>query len=313
MGNETIVKKNNMLIDDIVDFCNKKYITFGDKCGNDTCSHPSNECSGSCYNCLYEIHYFNGNSCKKSLYDCPKMLYHYVCQYSLRYASEILYAFKDEAAFLSSFENINMMSIGCGNCPDLMAMEMFLYDYGIKVPVSYKGYDINPLWLPVHNRVQKYCDDNEINSKFKREDAINYFSKFYSKNTNVIVVSYLLSYLYNTPQKKEILDFFDRIIDNVILRNNDKKLIVFNDVNSCNRGRDCFDDFISKLRKKGVHGSYRYMYFDSDRLNKYQRNGQAYNASSHLFDYDTNIKTKYHVDGMCRSAQLIVEVKGNDN
>ena len=128
---------------------------------------------------------------------------HYVCQYSLRYASEILYAFKEEATFLSSFENINMMSIGCGNCPDLMAMEMFLYDYGIKVPISYKGYDINPLWLHVHNRIQKYCDDNEINSKLKREDAINYFSKFFSKNTNVIVVSYLLSYLYNTPQKNK--------------------------------------------------------------------------------------------------------------
>lgn len=41
-----------MLIDDIVDYCNKKYTTFGDKCGNGVCSHPTGKCSGSCYNCL---------------------------------------------------------------------------------------------------------------------------------------------------------------------------------------------------------------------------------------------------------------------
>lgn len=230
-----------MLIDNIVDFCDKKYATFGSKCGNGICSHPTGTCSGSCYNCLYQIHYFDGDKCKhKSLYDCPKMLYHYVCQYTLRYASEILYAFKESACFLSTFDSINMMSIGCGGCPDLMAMEQFLFDDGIVVPLSYRGYDSNPLWLQVHNRIQRYCADNDIDSSFKREDAINYFSKFYSKDTNVIVVSYLLSYLYNTPQKKEILVFFDRLIDNVIVRNKEKKLIVFNDVNSCNRGRDYF-------------------------------------------------------------------------
>lgn len=302
-----------MLINDIVEFCNKKYITYGDKCGNDNCSHPSGKCSGSCYDCLYEIHYFNGDKCKKSLYDCPKMLYHYVCQYTLRYASEILYALKEESLFLSNFKYINMMSIGCGGCPDLMAMEEFLFDNGIMVPLSYKGYDVNPLWLPVHNRIKHYCDENSIINRFMRADAINYFSKFYSKNTNVIVISYLISYLYNTPQKKDILDFFDRLIDNVIVRNNDKKLIIFNDVNSCNRGRDYFEVFLKKLKKKGLHGVYRYMYFDSDRLNKHQRNGAAYNSSSALFNYDNEIKKTYHVDGFCRSAQLIVEVSHIDN
>ena len=303
-----------MLIDNIVDYCNKKYIAFGDKCGNDTCSHPSGKCSGSCYDCLYQIHYFDGDTCNhKSLYDCPKMLYHYVCQYTLRYASEILYAFKEESNFLNTFENINMMSIGCGGCPDLMAMEQFLYDNGLITPITYKGYDVNPLWLQVHNRVQHYCNDNDIDSRIKREDAISYFSKYYSKNTNVIVISYLISYLYNTPQKKEILTFFDRLIDNVIVRNSDKKLIVFNDVNSCNRGRDFFADFITKLKKKGLHGSYKYMYFDSDRLNRYQRNGTAYNSACPLFDYNNDIKRIYHVDGMCRSAQLIVEVNNIDN
>lgn len=302
-----------MLIDDVVEYCDKKYTTYGNKCGNVNCSHPSGKCSGSCYDCLYQIHYYDGDKNKKSLYDCSKMLYHYVCQYTLRYASEILYAFKEEASFLSDFDRINMMSIGCGGCPDLMAMEEFLCDYGINVPVSYKGFDINELWLPVHNRVQRYCENNDVTCKIKREDAINYFSKFYSSDTNVIVVSYLLSYLYNTPQKKEIVTFFDRLIDNVILRNNERKLIIFNDVNSCNRGRDYFHVFLDKLKRKGLHGTCKYMYFDSSRLNDFQRNGTAYTSICPMFNYDNGIKRKYHVDGECRSAQLIVEVNCIDN
>ena len=46
-----------MLIDDIVDFCDKKYTTYGDKCGCERCNHPSGHCSGNCYNCLYHIHF----------------------------------------------------------------------------------------------------------------------------------------------------------------------------------------------------------------------------------------------------------------
>lgn len=62
-----------------------------------------------------------------------------MCQYTLRYASEILHAFKDENCFLSTFESINMMSIGCGGCPDLMAMEMLLYDSGLQFQYPIKA------------------------------------------------------------------------------------------------------------------------------------------------------------------------------
>ena len=272
-----------MLFDMLTEYCDKRYQVFGNKCGNTNCTHPSGDCSGSCYDCLYEIH-FPGSGKQKLLYDCPKMLYHYVCQYSSRYASEILYAFKEEGCFLSEFKEINMMSIGCGGCEDLMAMERFLFDDGIVVPLTYKGYDVNDLWSQIHNKVKGYCNNNEIKYRFIYEDAINYFSKYYNNNTNVIVISYLISYLYNTSQKKEIIKFFERLIDNVITRNRDKKLIVFNDVNSCNRGRDYFVKFINELRKRDLHGIYREMYFDSSRLNRYQRNGSAYNSSTSLFN-----------------------------
>ena len=298
-----------MLFDNIIEFADKKYQTYGNKCGNIQCTHPCGNCSGSCYNCLYEVHYPSTSETHKKEYDCPKMLYHYVCQYSLRYASELLYGFDCKRDFLSTFSNYNIMSIGCGGCADLMAFEKLANDLHLSQSIRYSGFDINPLWRPIHNRISMYCDENSITRRFYIEDAIHYFQKYYHSSTNVIVISYLLSYLYNTTHRNDILLFFDLIIDNVVLRNKDKKLIIINDVNSCNRGRDYFPKLIDKLKKKGLHGTYSYRYFDSDRLNDFQRNGEPYESNNPLFYMDVNKKRAYHVDGWCRSAQLIVEVQ----
>ena len=103
-----------MLVDDIVDFCDKKYTTFGRKCGCGQCNHPSGECSGSCYNCLYQIHFperFSGDI--KKLYDCPKMLYHYFCQYSYLYTTELLCAFNEEKDYLVDYPYFHIVSLGC--------------------------------------------------------------------------------------------------------------------------------------------------------------------------------------------------------
>ncbi len=237
------------------------------------------------------------------------MLYHYVCQYSLRYASELLYGLRSKEDFLSTFSSYSIMSIGCGGCADLMAFEKFANDLHLSQNIRYTGFDINPLWSPIHNRISRYCDEKNITRRFFIEDAIQHFQKYYHNSANVIVISYLLSYLYNTAHKNDILLFFDLIINNVVIRNNDKKLIIINDVNSCNRGRDYFPKLIDKLKKKGLHGTYSFRYFDSDKLNKFQRNGEPYESNSPLFVMDANKKREYHVDRWCRSAQLIVEVQ----
>lgn len=115
-----------MLIDDIVDFCDKKYTTYGDKCGCERCNHPSGHCSGNCYNCLYHIHFpERAPSNAKTLYDCPKMLYHYVCQYSYLYTTELLCAYEEEYDYLNDYPYFHILSLGCGGCADLMAFEHF--------------------------------------------------------------------------------------------------------------------------------------------------------------------------------------------
>jgi hypothetical protein len=302
-----------MLIDKLIELCDENYTEYGDTCGCIKCNHPFGQCSGNCWNCLYQIHYpgrFADQTIKK-VYDCTKMLYHYVCQYSYIYSSEILYAFSEHKDFLSSYDKFHLMSIACGACPDLIALEEFCRRNDLETPISYRGYDINPLWNPIHAFVRQYCDFHDIKRSFFEKDVITYFKKYYVNGTNIIVISYLLSYLYNTNQTYQIDLLFESIADNVILRKDvgDKMLIIINDVNSNRRGRDYFAHLPRILRRKGLSVNSVFKHFNISGLNFYQRIGSAYWSKKCLFPIDEKITMRYHIDNTdCRSVQLIMEV-----
>lgn len=299
-----------MLINDLISFCDNEYLRYEGKCGCGDCNRPGGKCSGGCYNCLYEIHYPNySDPNQKRTYDCQKMIYHYVCEYSYRYASEILYAFNAHSSFLADYEKFNLMSIACGACPDLMALEAFCIN-NIQAPIAYKGYDINPLWRPVHSYIRKYCDEHKIQRGFFEKDVLTHFSRYYVSNTNIIVIGYLLSYLYNTKQTNQIDLLFNNIADHIVLKRSPghKVLIIINDVNSNNRGRDYFAHLYNILKKRKLNVVADYRYFDFSWLNFFQRQGKAYNNKNCLFDRDQKIEQRYHVDSNCRSYQLILEV-----
>lgn len=116
-----------MLLENTVQFCDRMYSSYRDHCGCDggICNRPSGICSGNCYNCLYEIHYpSRATQGAKKDYDCVKMLYHYVCQYSYLYSKELLCAFEHEWDFIKGFPYFHILSLGCGGCADLMALEI---------------------------------------------------------------------------------------------------------------------------------------------------------------------------------------------
>lgn len=302
-----------MLIDELLEFCNTQYDNYGALCGCKKCNHPSGECSGECRNCLYQIHYpgrFNGQLIKKT-YDCPKMMYQYVCQYTYIYSSEILYAFNAHKDFLSDYKKFKIMSIACGACPDLIALETFKLENNLDSDISYKGYDINPLWSPIHSFIKQYCSQNGIHRSLLERDVITYFQKYYVQGTNIIVISYLLSYLYNTNQTDQIDLLFDNIANNVVMRKNagEKMLIIINDVNSNRRGRNYFNHLPRIMRKNGMNVKSRFRFFDSPALNYFQRLGAVYPNKKCLFIEDDAIKKKHHIDSTdCRSIQLIMEV-----
>ena len=193
-----------MLLDNVVKFCNQMYSSYGDKCGREKegCNHPSGACSGSCYNCLRQVHYPNDQD-GKMLYDCPKMLYHYVCQYSYLYTSELVCAFEYKWDFIERYSYYCVLSLGCGGCADLMALE-YLRDKKATFPIAYMGIDVNNLWNPIHSYINNYCTVNGISYKIVYADIFEFFKQYEVPKINIIVIGYLISYLYNTGQIKNI-------------------------------------------------------------------------------------------------------------
>lgn len=309
-----------MLIDHIVDFCDKKYSEFGSDCGcnEEACNHPSGKCSGSCYNCLYQVHFpgrFPGEIIKKQ-YDCQKMIYHYVCQYSYLYTTEIMWAIAAERVFIRGFPYYHILSLGCGGCADLMAFDVFLNKGRVKVPISYIGVDINTLWSPIHDEIKEYYSNDE-RVRFKIPEYKDVFDCFDTPlhKTNIIVMSYLISYLYNTNQTGLIDLLAERIAQNIVLKKekNHHLLFIINDVNSNNRGRNYFSHFEKAIEKAGAKiTNSDYMYFDTGNLNYYQTNGFSAhkNAKKCYFDIPAQLKYKYHAQESLNSTiQLLLEVE----
>ena len=106
------------------------------KCGDcgEKCTHPSGKCSGSCTDCLKEIQYHHSDG--RTEYDCKNMLRYYTCHTIWKRCSEIMYALG--TIDLEKYPRFNILSIGCGAAPDLMAFNKVASDKKI----SYTGIDI---------------------------------------------------------------------------------------------------------------------------------------------------------------------------
>lgn len=305
-----------MLLDYLIDFCDKEYSAFGTNCGCNMggCNHPSGKCSGSCYNCLYQIHFpsrFDGII--KKQYDCTKMLYHYVCQYSYLYTTEILWALSEETKYINNFPYYHILSLGCGGCADLLAFDFLVNHNKIHVPISYLGYEINPLWEPIHKEIQKYYINNDMIGFCipGYNDVFECFKTSPLSNANIIVISYLISYLYNTNQTDQIDSLAENIANNVISYKKQNLLMIINDVNSNNRGRNYFSHFEKAIKNVGMTiTNSKYKYFDTGTLNHFQTNGfTPYKAKRCCFDIPERIQTKYHAQKKLNSTiQLILEV-----
>lgn len=298
-----------MLLDHLVDFCDKEYRKANGEhfCGD--CLHPK-KCTGSCDECLNEVHFPGKHPGGKTEYDCSNMLNYYVCRYSHKYCSEIEYAL-NEVENLKELNMYNVMSIGCGASPDLMALEHYKQKNDLNTPIVYSGYDKNRLWQPAHEKIKNYGKDNGIIARFEYVDVIKYFNEYYVSGMNMLFLQYVISYFYNTGQIDTIESFFDDLIDSVVLRKSKREnfIIIINDVNSCYRGRDHFDVLHKKLIENDFHGSVRKRYFDYDISHKLQRYGEPHESNENLYRISTDIKGRYNPAIYCSSAQLIIEVK----
>ena len=291
-----------MLFDEVVDYSSEIYLSFGNRCGNVNCNHPSGNCSGNCANCLRQVH-FGPNPSERVDYDCEKLIYKYVIDFTERYK-------RNMQSFLShidmnAYPRFNILSIGCGAAPDLMAFEESFPQH----PLFYRGFDRNPKWYDIHTFIEGYAKNNGISAYFNRSDIFNIFldTSYDWHNYNVIVVQYLISHLYNTGQShriRELYDGFVKIVSQGL--SHYPFLIVINDIDSYNKGRNLFHIFLNMLEDAGFVGTaLAYSSYPNGDLGKI-RWGASYRRLGQI-DYNYR-STPFGIEG----AALIIEITGRN-
>jgi len=301
--------KKKSLFTTVMNYCNKEYLNSScEECNHyDKCP---GECYGNCKKCLEEVHYPRKYPEGKKDYDCEHMLNFYVCDYTAKYASEMLYLMRESEA-LKQIRNYHVVSIGCGGCPDLMAFESYCHENG--KAVSYIGIDVNKKWMKIHNVIERYKTTTLRKTRFVYMDAV---SEEYSEisEANVIVLQYVISHFYNMGQIGEISVFFDKLVQNIIMHKQKGKpfVVLINDVNSNNRGRDYFMHIIDKLKDAGFHENRQRFYFNYRIQNDFQRYGKKHQSTGILFDIPDGFDI-YEPWEICSSAQLLIEVWEDDD
>jgi hypothetical protein len=175
-----------------------------------------------------------------------------VLNYGPIYISDIYHYFEISHILESFSKNINILSLGCGFCPDYYALTKYIGDYNLNLSFSFTGIDRTCAWDKT--RIQY------PNIKYIKADLtdVNYSLSF--QNYDIIVLNKIFSTLYrhNTHEL-----FLQKIVDATVESMSKGAILIFNDVNDNNySGRDEFDNVVSNrfdtVRKYYTDGYYEY-------------------------------------------------------
>ena len=279
------------LLEQMIEYCDQMYSEYQcDECTGHACSH-------SCKECLDDIHFHRNRI--RSKYDCEKLLYYYVCRYSYKYCSEIIYALN--MIDPSKFPYFKILSLGCGGAADLMAFD---YCSENDEEIYYHGVDINTYWDNIHSKISEIYPHASFKTGFDIKTDIPSLS---SKRFNVIIIEYLISYLYS-QDSTVVIDLFDDLIEQVISNKpqTSPMLIIINDVDNTDLVTGVFDGFSSKLKTKGYDTKVKKYRFNNI---SYYKGSILHDSNNNHFDIPISIKSEYCVAIKCTSAQLIIEIE----
>lgn len=183
----------------------------------------------NCYNCLYA-----GFRNIPDTYNCEKKNNYYVLKYGSSYISEI-YHYLENSHILESLERdtINILSLGCGFCPDYYAISEYITNKGLAIHLQYDGLDKSMEWNTT--RVP------HANATYTQADILNPFSL---QNAHIVMLNKIFSTVYRNGAANKFLSNLENAIKTSMQQNS---ILVFNDINSCHMGRDVFEKSISPL------------------------------------------------------------------
>ena len=175
----------------LVNYCDSMYKDSTTKCN---CIECEEVCYGDCEKCLDKIHFGDDRR-----YNCTNIMNFYVCKYIYKYSSEIEHAF-NECNLLSDKEYLNILSIGCGPCTDLVGIKNAIGAEDIDL--KYVGVDLNERWRNIHEFIRD--NSNEMEIDFIYDDIFNVLDKDKNIEFNVLVLQYVLSDMFKYNDDKSM-------------------------------------------------------------------------------------------------------------
>lgn len=189
---------------------------------NLACCHV-NTMMCDCYQCLRDGFYGMPDR-----YDCRKKMSYYVLNYGPSYASEI-YHYLSSSRILESFVprgTVNILSLGCGFAPDLIAIDKYIRINNLQLQVNYTGVDASDCWQP-----SRYVNATSV---FHTGNVSEYLRM---NGFDVVFIVKLFSTLLQNNQHQQFLQLLQTTVTNELATGS---YLVFNDINSWKKGRDIF-------------------------------------------------------------------------
>lgn len=299
IANKVLGRQSNTHVDylnEIIHACNEKYITFN----VEECVDCDNPCNGNCSKFLQDIHYG-----EKKRYSCEKVMNYYLPKYAYRYAFEIEQLLKLHIDQIKNFDSINILSIGCGPCTELLGIANL--SSMLNKHITYNGIDLNEKWEKIHSIIKEKLS-KEVTLKYFYKDIFEILSSITPTKkmfeSNILIFQYVISDIIKYKSTEEMHSFMQSLFADVVECLPKNAIIIFNDINHKQKARDTFDYFASLLpdNKYKIH---KY-YFKGKVEEEYFIYGEEIKEADVPYWIPDYIENKYNPWCMCKSAALVI-------
>ncbi|SET45617.1 hypothetical protein SAMN05660297_02450 [Natronincola peptidivorans] len=282
-------------LNEVVHDCNEAYIV--DK--GEECNICDNKCNGEHSKYLKEIHFGD-----RKRYNCDRIMNYYFPKYSYRYSFEIEKILNYYRDIINQFQDIHVLSVGCGPCTELMGIASF--NSQNKKTVKYNGIDLNHKWKSIHDRIiNKFDDSYKLNFYYK--DVFQFINQINPQkkqlHSNIVIFQYVLSDMKKYKSKDEIYFLFKRFHDEIFQYLPKGALVVCNDINHKEKVRDLYDLFETILPQGEYHIDKYHFITKTDSYYKYGNGIVETRVPYYIPEY---IDNRYNPWITCNSAAFII-------
>ncbi|PKN01897.1 MAG: hypothetical protein CVU77_02890 [Elusimicrobia bacterium HGW-Elusimicrobia-1] len=130
-------------------------------------------------------------------------------------------------------KKIKILSLGCGFAPDFLAATKYISDNDLSMSIDYHGIDMNDSWKSARYEL--------TGARFSTDDvSVNIDLSGY----DIVIIGKLFSTLMKNSLGGKFLDTFRWAVSSQLKKS---AFVIFNDINSRNKGRDVFHNRVCDL------------------------------------------------------------------